>query len=141
MLAFLSFLMTRVEKPMESRDTATRQQTFSVKTLLPAIFSAISVLTTGWIAYQNSQLTPKVNEISDRINQLQTQANETSGGVAGLQQVDEARKRQVFERLTANGRNPEEVQRAFQEVFPEDEFWADETLSRSVSTPIGTTRP
>ncbi|HEY9735350.1 MAG TPA: hypothetical protein V6D06_03675, partial [Trichocoleus sp.] len=110
---------------MESRDTATRQQAFSVKTLLPAIFSAISVLTTGWIAYQNSQLTPKVNEISDRINQLQTQANETSGGVAGLQQVDEARKRQVFERLTANGRNPEEVQRAFQEVFPEDEFWAN----------------
>lgn len=126
---------------MEHRDKVVALRGLSIKTLLPTIFSAISVLTTAWISYQNSQLTPKVNEISDRVTQLQTQAEQTSGGVAGLQQVDEARKLELFRRLSATKADPQEVQQAFREVFPEDQFWANESLTRSANTTTGAAKP
>ena len=48
-----------------------------------------------------------------------------------LAQMDEARKRELFRRLTENKGNQQEVRRTFREVFPEDKLWADEAPSQS----------
>lgn len=107
------------------------QRSSSLKTLLPTIFSALAVVMTGWIAYQNMQLKPKVDDISSHLQQVRSHVEQTSGGVTRLQQMDEARKRELFRRLTENKNNQEEVLKSFREVFPEDKFWVDEASNRS----------
>ncbi len=111
---------------MENRSTPSVQRPSGLRALLPTIFSAISVAMTGWIAYQNTQLKPRIDEISDQVQRVRSHAEQTSGGVTRLQQMDEARRRELFRRLTENKNNQEEVRRAFREVFPEDKFWADQ---------------
>lgn len=121
---------------MESQSTSAVRPG-ALRTLLPTIFSAVSVAMTGWIAYQNTQLKPKIDEIGSHVQQVRGHAEQTSGGVARLQQMDEARKRELFRRLTENRENREEVRKVFREVFPEDKFWADEAAQR----PAGGTTP
>lgn len=115
---------------MENQSTSSGQPLSGLKALLPAIFSAISVAMTVWIGYQNTQLKPKVDEISAQVQSVSAYAEQASGGVANLQQMDEARKRELFTRLTANRNNEAEVRQVFQEVFPEDEFWAGDELDQ-----------
>ncbi|PSR19149.1 hypothetical protein C8255_03575 [filamentous cyanobacterium CCP3] len=115
---------------MENQSPPSFQKQPGLKSILPTIFSAISVAMTLWIAYQNTQVQPKIDEISDQVQQIRGQVEQTGGGVATLQQMDEARKMELFRQLTENRNNQEDVLRAFQEVFPEDEFWFNEELGQ-----------
>ncbi|MEP1079439.1 hypothetical protein NDI52_28930 [Leptolyngbya sp. PL-A3] len=118
---------------MENQSTSSTQRPLTLKTLLPTIFSAFSVVTASWVAYQNTQLTPKVDEIQSQVQQLRSQVEQANSGVSSLQQLDDARKRELFRRLTENKNNQEEVRNVFRTVFPEDEFWVEELRGNSTS--------
>lgn len=96
-----------------------------VAALLATVFSLLSFLFTTYITYQNSQLKPKVEEIRTEVSQIKTQLEAANTGVTRLQALDDARKAELYRRLTDGNTNRQQILNSLRATFPEDRFWIE----------------
>lgn len=110
---------------MQNSSELTSKRTISVSALLASIFSAVSGLLAGWVAYQNSQINPTVSRIETQVQQMNDQLQQVGGGVNQIGLADQSTKLELYRRLAERG-DRKQVQQVFREVFPEDKIWTQD---------------